>query len=50
MMIISPEHALELLKEFGGGFVAYWTHHFFHKVWGVTGHLRIRKRKGREAS
>lgn len=24
---------IEVAKEFGGGFGAYWTHHVFHKVW-----------------
>jgi hypothetical protein len=38
-----PNTLIEVAKEFGGGFVAYWTHHVFHKVWHATGHF---KRKG----
>ena len=46
MMIVDLGHAIELAKEFGGGFAAYWTHHLFHKVWHASGHtLRLRRRR-----
>jgi ssRNA-specific RNase YbeY (16S rRNA maturation enzyme) len=36
-VIVSPDHLVELAKEFGGGFAAYWTHHVFHKIWHRMG-------------
>lgn len=30
--MLTPD-VVELAKEFGGGFAAYWTHHVFSKVW-----------------
>lgn len=38
-MIVDLQAAIELAKEFGGGFAAYWTHHLFHKAWHRSGHL-----------
>jgi len=38
------QNAFEYLKkmwpEFIGGGVAYWTHHFFHKIWNFPALLR----------
>lgn len=40
--MMDVNQAIEVLKEFGGGFAAYWTHHLFHKVWRVSSHLKLR--------
>lgn len=43
--VFGPGHAVEIAKEFGGGFAAYWTHHLFHKAWAVSG--RAISKRGR---
>lgn len=41
------DRALEVVKEFGGGYGAYWTHHVFHKLWHASGRTRVlRRRRG----
>jgi hypothetical protein len=31
--MIDPQRIAELARDFGGGFLAYWTHHVFARVW-----------------
>lgn len=43
-MLFAPEHFATLAKEFGGGFVAYWLHHVYSRVWHA---VRIPRRRPR---
>lgn len=38
--MIDVNQIVEIAKEFGGGFVAYWTHHLFHKTWHLSHRLQ----------
>ena len=49
--MIDVNQAIEVLKEFGGGFAAYWTHHLFHKVWHLSHRPQLLRRlSGRRRS
>ena len=44
-MMLVAERLVEIAKEFGGGFVAYFLHHMFHKVWRIPARIVLWLRK-----
>jgi hypothetical protein len=44
--MLSAPDLVELAKEFGGGFAAYWVHSIFHRVWHAIEHEPRRLRRG----